>query len=148
MNRTSNKKRKSNSLMNSFFRFSTRYSLIFSSSQVLILQRQTIFINSSGLLKHSLQSNGQNRERVSIAFFENILVILYSQTSREDYSSLSSLVLKDIVLLRASGLSLLRVYTISLARAQYLDSYAFLCYQSSIVYQAFCCGFCPCFLST
>jgi len=51
---------------------------------------------------------------VSITFFKNVLVILYSQVNKKAYNSLSSLVLKDIVLPKTSSLSLLRVYITSL----------------------------------
>ncbi len=52
-----------------------------------------------------------------MAFLEKALVISYSQGSKEDYSSSSSLILKAIVLSKASCLSLSRVYTTSLVRA-------------------------------
>ncbi len=52
-----------------------------------------------------------------MAFLEKASAISCSQGSREDCSSLSSLVLKAVVLPKASCLSLLRVYTMSLVRA-------------------------------
>jgi uncharacterized protein (DUF486 family) len=54
---------------------------------------------------------------VLAAFLEKILAILYSYVGKELYSSLSLLVLKELVLLRAFGLFSLRVYIISLVKA-------------------------------
>ena len=116
-NRTSDKQAKSDSLIKPFFKFSTKYSCIFSSSQVLILQRQAVFIKGLGLLKHILQLIDQDQGRVSIAFFKKVLAILYNQSSRVAYRSLSSLALKIVIFPSASCLSLSRVYITSLVKA-------------------------------
>jgi hypothetical protein len=52
-----------------------------------------------------------------MAFLKKVLVILYNYINKESRSSLSSLALKELVLLRAFSLFLLRVYIMSLVKA-------------------------------
>jgi hypothetical protein len=54
---------------------------------------------------------------VLAAFLEKVLAILYSHVNKELRSSLSLLALKELVLLKASSLFSLRVYTTSLVKA-------------------------------
>jgi hypothetical protein len=51
-----------------------------------------------------------------VAFLEKVLTILYSHVDKELRSSLSLLVLKELVLLRASSSFSLRVYIMSLVK--------------------------------
>jgi hypothetical protein len=52
-----------------------------------------------------------------VAFLKKTLAISYSHVNKELYSSLSSLVSKELILLKAFSLFLLRVYTMSLVKA-------------------------------
>jgi hypothetical protein len=52
-----------------------------------------------------------------VAFLKKALAMSCSYISKELYSFLSLLVLKELVLLRAFSLFLLRVYTMSLVKA-------------------------------
>jgi hypothetical protein len=54
---------------------------------------------------------------VLAAFLKKALAILYSHVNKELHSSLSLLASKELVLLRASSLFSLRVYTMSLVKA-------------------------------
>jgi hypothetical protein len=54
---------------------------------------------------------------VLAAFLKKALAISYSHVDKELRSSLSSLASKELVLLRAFGLFLLRVYIMSLVKA-------------------------------
>jgi hypothetical protein len=54
-----------------------------------------------------------------MAFLEKVLAILYSYVSKESRSFLSLLASKELVLLRAFGLFLLRVYITSLVKARH-----------------------------
>ncbi len=132
-NKTSDKQEELDVLIKPFFRFSTKYSLIFSSSQLLILQRQAVFIKGSSPSKRSLWSNGRDSSRVSTAFFENASAMSCSQASREARKSLSSLASKGVVSPKASSSSLSRVYTTSLVRAQHPASCSPLSRQSTVI---------------
>jgi hypothetical protein len=60
MNKTSDEYEEFDSLMKPFFKFSIKYSLIFSSSRILILYKWAIIIKGSSLLNLNLWLNGRD----------------------------------------------------------------------------------------
>jgi hypothetical protein len=83
---------------------------------------------------------------VLTAFLEKALAISCSHVGKELYSSLSSLVSKELVLLRASSSFSLRVYTMSLIKARHPAISFFFRQQEATVYRVDFKGFCSFFL--
>jgi hypothetical protein len=83
---------------------------------------------------------------VLAAFLEKALAMSCSYVSKELRSSLSSLVSKELVSLRASSLFSLRVYTMSLVKARHLAVSFFFRRQEATICQVDFKGFCFFFL--